>query len=143
MKFTSLVFFPSFFFCETNQDVHADQDRLFKLRPLLDSLGARFKSVYFPGSVISVDETMVPWKGRLLFKQYIPEKAHKYGVKIYKLAATDGYNWNFMIYTGKQDPTAGLGHAQTVVLDLADGLLECHRTMVVDNFFTSISSAEN
>ena len=45
-----------------------------------------------------------------------------------------------MIYTGKQDPTAGLGHAQTVVLDLADGLLECYRTVVVDNFFTSILS---
>jgi hypothetical protein len=126
-----------------NQEEHADQDRLFKLRPLLDLLRARFKSVYVPGSVISIDETMVPWKGRLLFKQYIPGKAHKYGVKIYKLAATNGYTWNFRIYTGKQDPTAGLGHAQTIVLDLADGLLECHRTVVVDNFFTSISLAES
>ena len=48
-----------------------------------------------------------------------------------------------MIYSGKQDPTAGLEHAQTVVLDLADDLLECHRTVVVDNFFTSISLAES
>ena len=48
-----------------------------------------------------------------------------------------------MVYTGKQDATAGFGHAQTVVLDLADGLLECHRTVVVDNFFTSISLAES
>ena len=105
-----------------NQEEHADQDRLFKLRPLLDFLRARFKSIDVPGSVISIDETMVPWKGRLLFKQYIPGKAHKYGVKIYKLAATNGYTWNFMVYTGKQDPTAGLGHVQNVVLDLADGL---------------------
>ena len=48
-----------------------------------------------------------------------------------------------MVYTGKQDPTTGLGHAQTVVLDLADGLLECHRTIVVDNFFASMSFAES
>jgi Transposase IS4 len=47
-----------------------------------------------------------------------------------------------MVYTGKQDPTAGLGHAQTVVLDLADGLLGCYRTVVADNFFTSISLAK-
>ena len=132
-----------FFHFSNNQEAHADQDRLFKLRPLLDLLRTRFKSIYVPGSVISIDETMVPWKGRLLFKQYIPGKAHKYRVKIYKLAATNGYTWNFMIYSGKQDPTAGLGHAQTVVLDLADGLLECHRTVVVDNFFTSISLAES
>ena len=71
-----------FFHFSNNQEAHADQDRLFKLRPLLDLLRTRFKSVYVPGSVISVDETMLPWKGRLLFKQYIPGKAHKYGVKI-------------------------------------------------------------
>ena len=55
----------------------------------------------------------------------------------------NGYTWNLMVYTSKQGPTAGLGHAQTVVLDLADGLLGCHRTVVVDNFFTSISLAES
>ena len=48
-----------------------------------------------------------------------------------------------MIYTGKQDPTAGLGHAQIVALNLSDGLLECHRTVVLDNFFTSVSLAES
>ncbi|CAF1215453.1 unnamed protein product [Didymodactylos carnosus] len=37
---------------------------------------------------------------------------------------------------------AGLGHAQTVVLSLLDGLDGCHRTVVADNFFTSISLAE-
>ncbi|CAF1144247.1 unnamed protein product [Didymodactylos carnosus] len=37
---------------------------------------------------------------------------------------------------------AGLGHAQTVVLSLLDGLDVCHRTVVADNFFTSISLAE-
>ena len=116
---------------------------LFQLRPLLDLLRARFKSIYVPGSVISMDETMVPWKGRLLFKQYIPGKAHKYGVKIYKLAATNGYTWHFMVYTGKQDPTAGLGYAQTVLIDLVDDLLVYHRTVVLDNFFTSISLAES
>ena len=63
---------------------------------------------------------MVPWKGRLFFKQYIPGKAHKYGVKIYKLRATNGCTWDFRIYTDKQNPTASLGHAQTLVLDLTD-----------------------
>lgn len=48
-----------------------------------------------------------------------------------------------MIYTGRLGPTAALGHAQTVVLGLADDLLECHRTVVVDNFFTSISLQES
>ena len=87
-RFESLLKFHHF---SINEEQHADQDRLFKLRPLLDLLKARSQSIYIPGSIISIDETMVPWKGRLLFKQYIPGKAHKYGVKIYKLAASNGY----------------------------------------------------
>jgi hypothetical protein len=60
----------------------------------------------------------------------------------YKLAATNGYSWNFMVYTGKQDPIAGLGQAQIVVMDLMSDLLGCYRTVVADNFLTSISLAE-
>ena len=106
--------------------MHADQDRLFKLKSLLDLLKDRFKSIYVLGSTISIDKIMVPWKGRLLFKQYIPGKVHKYGVKIYKLAATNGHTWNFIPYTGKQDPAAGLGHSETVVMNLSEDLLGCH-----------------
>jgi hypothetical protein len=131
-----------FYHFSNNEKKQADQDRLFKLKPLLDLLKDRFKSIYVPGSTISIDETMVPWKGRLLFKQYIPGKVHKYGVKIYKLAATNGYTWNFTVYTGKKDPTAGLGHSQTVVMDLSEDLLGCYRTVVADNFFTSIPLAK-
>jgi len=57
-----------FYHFSNNQEELADQDRLFKLRPLLDLLEASFKSIYIPGSIISIDETMVSWKGRLLFK---------------------------------------------------------------------------
>ena len=47
-----------------------------------------------------------------------------------------------MVYTGKQDPTTSLGHAQTVVMNLTDGLLGCYRTAVADNFFTTSSLAK-
>ena len=43
-----------------------------------------------------------------------------------------------MIYTIQQDPMAGLGHVQTVVMNLLNGLGGCYRTVVSDNFFTSI-----
>ena len=120
----------------------SNQDRLFKLKPMLHLLKVRFSLVHIPGSVVTIDETMVPWRGRLLFKQYIPGKAHKYGVKIYKIATTNGYTWGFTVYTGQQDPTAGLRHAETVVRNLVDGLLCCYRTVVADNFYTTISLAK-
>ena len=37
------------------------------------------------------------WQGRPLFKQYIPGKAQKHGVEIYKLAAANGYTWNLRV----------------------------------------------
>ncbi|CAF4981429.1 unnamed protein product [Rotaria sp. Silwood1] len=43
---------------------------------------------------------------------------------------------------GQQDPMTGLGHPQTVVMKLLDGLDGCYRTVVADNFFTSISLAK-
>ena len=134
-RFELLLKFGHF---SNNDNKNSNQDRLFKLKPPLDLLRAKFSSVYIPGSVVTIDETMVPWQGRLSFKQYIPGKVHKYGVKIYKLAAANGYNWNFMVYSGKQDPMAGLQHAQTVVMSLLDDLKGYYRTVVADNFFTGI-----
>ena len=77
-----------------------------------------------------------------MFKQYIPGKAHKYCAKMCKLAATDGYTWNYLIYTGEQDPMISLGHAETIVMNLLDGLLGYYRAVVADNF-TSISLAKS
>lgn len=76
---------------------------------------------------------MVPWRGGLLFKQYIPDKSHKYGVKIYKVTNTNSYTWGFMVFVGKQDSITGLGRGQTVVIDLIDDLLGCYLTVIADN----------
>ena len=51
-----------------------DRDRLYKVRPLVDHLVSKFKSTYIPEKEISVDKELLPWKGRLVFKQYIPLK---------------------------------------------------------------------
>ncbi|CAF4975023.1 unnamed protein product, partial [Rotaria sp. Silwood1] len=61
---------------------------------------------------------------------------------MYKLAATNGCTWNYVIYTGEQESMAGVGHAQVIVMKLLDGLDGCYRTVVADNFFTSISLAK-
>ena len=70
-KFELLLKFLHF---SSNEELYTNHDRLAKLNPLLDLLEARFESVYMPGSVVTIDETMVPWRGRLSFRQYIPVK---------------------------------------------------------------------
>ena len=53
---------------------------------------------------ISVDESMISYKGRLSFLQYMPKKPHKWGIKAWVLSeAKSGYTWNFQLHTGKDD----------------------------------------
>jgi hypothetical protein len=85
---------------------------------------------------------MIPWQGRLLFMQHIPGKAHKYDMKMYKLAAINGFTWDYTTYTGEKESMSGVGHAQGIVMKLLDGLDGCYRTVVADNFYTSISLAK-
>ena len=47
-----------------------------------------------------------------------------------------------MTYTGKQNPMVTLGHSQTVTTHLLKDLLGCYRTIVADNFSTSIALAK-
>ena len=61
---------------------------------------------------------------------------------MYKVADTNGYTWNFIIYTGKENSTTGLSHSQTVIMQLLEDLFGCYRTVVADNFFTSIDLAK-
>lgn len=52
-----------------NFDVeHAD--RLRKLRPLLDMLKERYHYAMVPEADVCIDETLVPFRGRLMFRQY-------------------------------------------------------------------------
>ncbi|KAJ8965243.1 hypothetical protein NQ314_004255 [Rhamnusium bicolor] len=60
-------------------------DRLYKIRPLLDHFHKKIKDIYYPSKNLSLDESMLLWRGRLLFKQYIKNKKHKFGIKIYIL----------------------------------------------------------
>lgn len=87
-----------------------------------------------------LDESMVPFRGRLSFCQYIPSKAHSYGIKLFKLCDSQGYTYAVEIYAGKRDVKIGL--AADVVLRLCEPYLNQGRTVCTDNFYTSLPLAE-
>jgi hypothetical protein len=43
----------------------------------------------------------VLFKGRVIFKQYIPKKHKQFGIKLYKLYDFKGYTYNMNMYLGK------------------------------------------
>lgn len=68
---------------------------------ILDKVLENIKNAVYPGQHLSIDESMILWRGRLAFRQYISNKRHKYGIKLYELTTHDGFVLNIIVYTGK------------------------------------------
>lgn len=115
--------------------------KLFKLKPVLDYLFAKFKSVYTPERNISIDESLMLWKGRLSWKQYIPIKRDRFGIKSFELCeSSSGYVWNSVVYTGKGtnlDYVEGDLVSEKVVLKLAEDLFNKGYRIHMDNYYSS------
>jgi hypothetical protein len=62
----------------------ANGNRLSKIQPLQNLLILKFQKTFVPNKNVCIGETMIPFRGRLSFRQYIPGKRHKYGVKPFK-----------------------------------------------------------
>lgn len=119
-----------------------DEPRLAKIKCLVTYVNNKFKEILVPDESVVIDESMIPWRGRLLFRQYLPGKAHKYGIKLYKICSTNGYTFKVKVYAGKSDVLANQGHAEKVVMELMDDKLQVGRTLYVDNFYTSVKLAD-
>ena len=83
-----------------------DHDRLYKVRPVVEYLVSKFKSIYIPEEHISIDEELLLWKGKLVFKQYIPLKRARFRIKMFSLCETTDYLWNSFVYLCKKSDAA-------------------------------------
>ena len=109
--------------------------RLDKVRPLVDQLNDKMTEIYHPGRDLSIDESMMLWRGRLVFRQYIKNKRHKYGVKFYELCESKGLVLKASIYSGEGFPDDhALGQSGAIVVNLMDGLLQKGYRLFVDNY---------
>ncbi|XP_064598403.1 piggyBac transposable element-derived protein 4-like [Liolophura sinensis] len=91
---------------------------------------------------------MVPWKGRLSFKQYLPNKPDRFELKLYVLCeGNSGYISRYEVYTGKNyTPNPGAdedeqsqGHSYNVVMGLLKkcDFLNKGYNLYTDNYYTS------
>ncbi|CAG2218487.1 unnamed protein product [Mytilus edulis] len=114
-------------------------DPLFKVKPLVNHFNACFNQEYNPKRNVTVDECMIPFKGRVQFRQYMPAKPHKWGVKVWMLAESQSsYIKIIDIYPGRR-ATPQLHLASNVVKRCLQGAqLEGKGYHVyTDNFFSS------
>ncbi|VDO77222.1 unnamed protein product [Heligmosomoides polygyrus] len=78
--------------------------------------------MYRPEKELLIDESMVPFRGRVSFLQYNGTKRHRFGIKLFKLCSRAGHTQKVKIYAGK-DPKQKTSLAEAVVLELMDGFL--------------------
>ncbi len=71
-------------------------DKLHKVKLLLEALNDNVRKVYEPSSVVTVDQSMIPFKGRNVLKQYMPKKPVKWGYKVWCLCDSCTGQLNFI-----------------------------------------------
>ena len=75
---------------------------LFKIQPPLDIVNPTYEKCHQPARDLSLDESMVKFKGRLFFRQYLPAKPTRWRIKQFVLAeAKTGYCLKSIVYSGK------------------------------------------
>lgn len=121
-----------------NNDLQTDNDRMHKFFPLYVTLLRRYQATFYPYKKLCIDESIVQWKGRLSFKQYIPSKRHRFGIKLFVLCCSKtGYILNFEVYTGHRDETVQLPVSMKTVMNLLQPYLNVGHQVFVDNYYTS------
>ncbi|KAJ2954434.1 hypothetical protein O0L34_g2704 [Tuta absoluta] len=125
-----------------------DGSPLYKLQSVLDHFNTVMSEIYTPYVNICIDESMMLWRGRLVFRQYIKNKKHKYGIKLYKLCESNGIVIKIRIYTGKTNESnlrgaqAKYNHSTQIVMDLLQGYLDQGYKLFTDNFYNSVLLAK-
>ncbi|CAH2008632.1 unnamed protein product [Acanthoscelides obtectus] len=128
-------------FCN-NEEVPLN-DRLYKIDQVMQKLRRNFQNNFYPFENLVIDESMVLFKGRLAFKQYIKTKRHRFGVKLYVLCDCEtGSVLDFIIYAGKAtnvqaEKNHDLRITGAIVAKLMSPFLNKGHSLFTDNFYTS------
>ena len=121
-----------------NENPH-HSGRLYKIQPILDYFDAKMRSTYIPNSDLSLEESMILWRGRLMFRQYIKNKRYKYGVKLYELCESNGIVLRISVYSGEgYSDQDNLGQTGAIVQYLLDDFLDKGYHVFTDNYYNSI-----
>lgn len=142
-RFEQLLRFLHF---SDNTELSSDNpDKLKKIRPFLDKLQRNFLAAAESEEYQAIDEQIIPLKGRLGIKQYLPKKPKKWGIKVWVRAGISGYMYRFEIYQGSgggRDVISDLGACADVVLRLSSDLVGKNHKLFFYNLFCSLDLLE-
>lgn len=130
----------------TTRALRQPTDNLAPIRYFFENFVSRCQEYYELNNYVTIDEMLESFRGRCRFRQYIPNKPAKYGLKIIALVDSKTYySYNLEIYAGKQPngPYQVNNSACSVVKRLIRPISGSGRNITCDNWFTSIPLADD
>jgi hypothetical protein len=111
-------------------------DKLAPIRDIWEMFIAQLRKHYIPGPDLTVDEQLIPFRGRCPFRQYMPAKPAKYGIKVWwNCDASTSFPLNGQVYLGKQlGGQRETDQGKRVVHDMVKPWYRTGRNIVIDNF---------
>nr|XP_039259575.1 piggyBac transposable element-derived protein 2-like [Styela clava] len=118
----------------------SDASKTFYVDELLSCLKSTFQSIRQDRVFQSLDESMTKFKGRSSFKQYMPAKPVKRGIKVWmRCDSLTGYTYDMNIYVGKETVSQVGTLGKRVVKQLVSSIKESDVTLAFDRYFTSVN----
>jgi len=134
--------FSSEYTNRSNNEIDEIMGPMKKIQPFFDILLKNFQKAYSPTEHLSIDESLLLHRGRLLFRQYIKGKKARYGIKFYELISFDGFVLNIEIYKGKQESQMAIPSRTSkidgIVLRLMENYLNKGHSLYMDNYYNSM-----
>lgn len=121
-------------------------DKMTHIRKVFDDFVQNCKMNYKISEYATLDEKLQSFRGRCPFRQYMPNKPAKYGIKIFALVdSISYYTSNLEVYTGVQPdgPFRVDNSAISVTKRLVLPIWKTGRNVTMDNWFTSVPLAED
>lgn len=99
----------------------SERDRLFRVKPLMETIQKACRPFYHPSRSLVVDERMVPCKGHSRRNGTIRDTPTKCCFKLFVLTdSSNRYTVDFSVYTGKNNFSTGRGLSYDSVMSLID-----------------------
>ena len=128
----------------TTREERKKTDKFAAIREIRSDFQDNLKICYIPGSYVTIDEQLLGFRGKCPFRQFMPKKPDKYGLKFWLCVDVDSYYvLNAFPYIGRQphqERQTQIG--ASVVLELLQPLYGSNRNVMIDNVFTSVPLAK-
>jgi len=125
-----------------DNNMHIGMHPFYKISDFLVKISFLSRKYYAPSQNLTIDESMISYRGRAKFKAYIPSKPTKWGLKLHALCESEtGYCLNFALDPGKtvEKPK---DYVFNLILGLFTPYFKKYHILYTDSYYTSIPLLE-